>query len=66
MRNVFQYSIKRFDSEIRTLIDLHGPSDRHSTSPPPLHPPRKPSPQLLIGKRPADGMEKREKWFQIV
>ena len=65
MRNVSQYSIKRFDSGIRTPIDLYGPSDRHSTSPPPLHPPRKPSPQLLIGRRPADGMKKREKWFQI-
>ena len=39
MRNVFNYSIKRVTSEIRTLIDHYWPSDRLSTSPPPSSPP---------------------------
>ena len=37
MRNVFQYSIKRFDSAIRTLIDLYGPSSLHPPSPQPMN-----------------------------
>ena len=46
MRNVFNYSIKRVTSEIRTLIDHYWPSDRLSTSPPPSSPPSSPFPKL--------------------
>ena len=65
MRNVFQYSIKRFESEIRTLIDLYGPSDRHSTSPPPYILPINPLRNFWLADDLQMAMKKREKWFQI-